>query len=244
MVVFIRDNPGERYHVVRKNAPYAFKKIITMKRFTKISQHSAAKGSSLGGRLPSLVFCASLLLTGPILTGCSSKKGLGQGGGELTGDAQGTGSDGSMSEYDLATQQEARFGDGSIPTAEGGGMFRDVFFDYDSSSISAEARQDIQENAQLLKEHPGLSIQLEGHCDSRGTEEYNLALGEYRAKAVRDALSALGVPPQQIQTISYGENIPLDPTSSDYAMAKNRRVHFAAQAGQGGTKARYNKDAY
>lgn len=198
----------------------------------------------MGRRISSIVLCASLLAIGPLLTGCSSKKGLGQGGGELTGDAQGTGSDGSMSEYDLATQQEARFGDGSIPTAEGGGMFRDVFFDYDSSSISPEARQDIQENATLLKEHPGLSIQLEGHTDSKGTEQYNLALGEYRAKAVKDALTTLGVPPQQIQTISYGENIPLDPSNSDYAMAKNRRVHFAAQAGHSGTKARYNNDAY
>lgn len=162
----------------------------------------------------------------------------------MVGDPQSMGSDGSMSEYDLATQQEARFGDGSIPTAEGGGMFRDVFFDYDSSSISPEGQQDIQANAKLLKEHPGLSIQLEGHCDARGTEEYNLALGEYRAKAVRDALSALGVSPQQIQTISYGENIPLDPSNTEYALAQNRRVHFAAQAGHGGGRARYNKDAY
>ena len=123
-------------------------------------------------------------------------------------------------------------------------MFRDVFFDYDSSSVSPEAQQDIQANASLLTEHPNLFIQLEGHCDARGTEEYNLALGEYRAKAVRDALSALGVPSQQIQTISYGENIPLDPSSSDYAMAQNRRVHFAAQGGQSGAKGRYNKDAY
>jgi peptidoglycan-associated lipoprotein len=217
-----------------------------MNKINTLSRYSIrGKGYSLGRGVSQVVFCASLLIIGPTLIGCSSKKGLGQGSGEMVGDMPGAvGQDGSMSEYDLATQQEARFGDGSIPTAEGGGMFRDVFFDYDSSSVSAEAQQDIQTNASLLREHPSLSIQLEGHCDARGTEEYNLALGEYRAKAVRDALSALGVPAQQIQTISYGENIPLDPSNSDYALAQNRRVHFAAQAGQGETRTRYNKDAY
>jgi peptidoglycan-associated lipoprotein len=231
--------------VVKRLRPYAFKKIITMNKVTILSRATHhEEGHSLGRGLSSVVFCASLLLAGATLIGCSSKKGMGQGGGEIAGDTSSMGQDGSMSEYDLATQQEARFGDGSIPTAEGGGMFRDVFFDYDSSSISSEAQQDIQANASLLKDHPALSIQLEGHCDARGTEEYNLALGEYRAKAVRDALSALGVPSQQIQTISYGENIPLDPSSSDYALAQNRRVHFAAQAGHSGTRTRYNKDAY
>jgi peptidoglycan-associated lipoprotein len=217
-----------------------------MNRISILSRHSLrGKGHSFGRGVSRAVFCASLLLSGPAFIACSSKKGLGQGSGELVGDVPSGGEqNSSMSEYDLATKQESRFGDGSIPTAEGGGMFRDVFFDYDSSSVSPEAQQDIQANASLLTEHPNLFIQLEGHCDARGTEEYNLALGEYRAKAVRDALSALGVPSQQIQTISYGENIPLDPSSSDYAMAQNRRVHFAAQGGQSGAKGRYNKDAY
>jgi len=201
---------------------------------------------SFGQNLSSVFFCATLLVAGPHLIGCSAKKGLAQGKGEMIGAGGGVGGqqNSSLSEYDLATQQESRFGDGTIPTAESGGMFRDIFFDYDSSSISPEAQQDIQTNASLLKENSNLSIQLEGHCDTRGTEEYNLALGEYRSKAVRDALSALGVAPQQIQTISYGENIPLDPSNSDYALAQNRRVHFAAQGGQGGTKAHYSKEAY
>jgi peptidoglycan-associated lipoprotein len=179
--------------------------------------------------------------------GCSSKKGLGSGGGEsLNPDGSLTYQDeNNLSEYDLATQQESRYGDGSIPTAEGGGMFRDIFFDYDSSTLSSEAQQDLQANASILKNNPNVAIVLEGHCDARGTNDYNMALGEYRAKSVRDTLTALGIPSQQVQIISYGENIPLDPSESEYSYAQNRRVHFAPQGSNTQQRARYNNsDAY
>ncbi len=132
-----------------------------------------------------------------------------------------------ISETDLYTDPEARFGDGSIPMAQEGGVFRDIFFDYDSSSLSPEARMDLEANARILQEGPQLRVTIEGHCDERGTEEYNLALGEYRAKAVKEAMIALGVNPRQMETVSYGENIPLDETRTELAFAKNRRVHIA-----------------
>jgi peptidoglycan-associated lipoprotein len=111
-------------------------------------------------------------------------------------------------------------------------MFRDVHFGYDSYAIDNVARNDLEANARTLNEQSGLKIVLEGHCDERGTAEYNMALGAERARAVKSALVALGVASSRIETISYGEEIPLDPSSSEDAYAKNRRVHFAA----GGTK--------
>lgn len=135
--------------------------------------------------------------------------------------------DGGLSEADLAAQREGRFGAGNIPTAEGEGMFRDISFGYDSYAIEGAARNDIESNAKLLGEQSGMKIVLEGHCDERGTVEYNMALGAERARAVKSTLVSLGVPSSRIETISYGEEIPLDPGHSEEAFAKNRRVHFS-----------------
>lgn len=161
-----------------------------------------------------------LSLIGLTLGGCSAL-GFGKKSGE------GENGEG-LSEADLTAQREGRFGEGSIPTAEGSGMFRDISFDYDSATISDYARQNIEYNAQVLQSNSGLRVQLEGHCDERGTTEYNLALGSKRARAVADVLASLGVTGSRIETISYGEELPLDPSSSEDAWAKNRRVHFSA----------------
>ena len=91
--------------------------------------------------------------------------------------------DGGLSEADLNAQREARFGEGGIPTAEGEGMFRDIHFDYDSSLINDRARQELEYNVEVLKQNSDLKVQLEGHCDERGTAEYNLSLGAGRARA-------------------------------------------------------------
>lgn len=139
----------------------------------------------------------------------------------------GEGEDGGLSEADLAAQREGRFGAGNIPTAEGEGMFRDIHFGYDSYAIEGANRADIEANARVLGEQSSMKIILEGHCDERGTVEYNMALGAERARAVKSALVALGVPSSRIETISYGEEIPLDAGHSEDAYAKNRRVHFA-----------------
>lgn len=138
-----------------------------------------------------------------------------------------TDKDGGLSEADLAAQN-ARFGDGNIPFAEGeGGLFRNIYFDYDSSAINDRARQDIDYNVQVLKQNPSLKLSLEGHCDVRGTKEYNMALGARRAQAVYDMLISYGIERNRLSTISYGAEIPLDPGFTELAHAKNRRVHFA-----------------
>lgn len=102
---------------------------------------------------------------------------------------------------------------------------KDVFFDFDKYEIRADAQAVLQENARLLKEK-GANVVLEGHCDERGTEEYNLALGERRANAVRAYLSDLGVGSSMMSTISYGEEKPFAMGHDEAAWAQNRRVHF------------------
>ena len=152
------------------------------------------------------------------LTGCSS-----------TGSGQGSeNGEGTFSDQDLALQEKQRWADGNIPVAsEGNGLFDDIHFEYDSAAISAENQDKIRQNAQELIKDRSMSIELEGHCDKRGTNEYNLALGEERARAVARLMVNFGVEARQIKTISYGEEIPLDQADDESAFAKNRRVHFA-----------------
>jgi peptidoglycan-associated lipoprotein len=98
-----------------------------------------------------------------------------------------------------------------------------VFFDFDRSDIKAEGRTVIERQANWLKQYPNVTVTVEGHCDERGTREYNLALGERRATAVKNALVALGVPANRVQTISYGKERPAVVGSNDASYAQNRR---------------------
>ncbi|MFO7652290.1 MAG: peptidoglycan-associated lipoprotein Pal [Candidatus Krumholzibacteriia bacterium] len=101
----------------------------------------------------------------------------------------------------------------------------DVFFAFDSSSLTAEAMSTLSQNARILRE-VGTTVVVEGHCDERGTVEYNLALGERRANSVRDYLVSLGVPGGQLRTVSYGESRPFAAGHDETAWALNRRAHF------------------
>jgi peptidoglycan-associated lipoprotein len=97
-----------------------------------------------------------------------------------------------------------------------------VFFAYDQSDISSEGQQILQRQAEWLKRYPQVSITIEGHCDERGTREYNLALGERRASAVKNVLVALGIQSARIQTISYGKERPIVVGSDENGYAQNR----------------------
>ena len=105
----------------------------------------------------------------------------------------------------------------------------DVFFDYDKYALRQDARNILQANAKVLQDNNAGSLTLEGHCDERGTAEYNLALGQRRADAVKDYLVNLGMSASAIQTVSYGEERPFDPGHSESAWSQNRRVHFRIQ---------------
>lgn len=168
----------------------------------------------------------TLLVIACLLLGGCSMFGKGKKGPD-GGEGQG------LAEADLNAEREGRFAGGNIPLAEGEGPFRTIYFDFDSAAINDAARQGIEYNAQVLQANEGVKVQLEGHCDERGTAEYNLALGSQRARAVADALIAYGVPSSRVATISYGEEVPMDPSQSEEAWAKNRRVHFSPYTGTG-----------
>lgn len=184
--------------------------------------------SSMHGFGKAALFSAALLVM-VAASGCWNKS---------SGSADGEG-DGSISESDLDAQREGRFGSGSIPSAEGDGMFRDIRFDYDSSAVDSGAQSDLSYNVDVLEKNPGLKVVLEGHTDERGTNEYNMALGADRARAIKNALISMGVSSSRLETVSYGEEIPLDPGHDEDAYLKNRRVHFSASssgAGKGRTR--------
>jgi len=102
----------------------------------------------------------------------------------------------------------------------------DINFDFDRSEITPRSREILNRKGQFLLANRDIAILIEGHCDERGTDEYNLALGERRANSAKQYLMALGVAADRMSTISYGEERPLDPAKNETAWAKNRRAHF------------------
>jgi peptidoglycan-associated lipoprotein len=109
--------------------------------------------------------------------------------------------------------------------AEKNGWIRDAFFPFDSAVITPESQENLGMTAQWLQSHPMYRVMIEGHCDERGTEQYNLALGEKRAYDAREYLATLGIDAQRISTISYGKEKPFDPGHDESAWSKNRRAH-------------------
>ena len=107
-----------------------------------------------------------------------------------------------------------------------------VFFAYDSDELDDLARQTLTENASVLKTYSTWVIAIEGHCDERGTAEYNLALGDRRALAARNYLLSLGVPAARIKTVSYGKEFPFDPGHAEASWKNNRRAQFMVTAKQ------------
>jgi peptidoglycan-associated lipoprotein len=105
-----------------------------------------------------------------------------------------------------------------------------VFYELDSSDLNAASQKVLDENAALLKKYPSWTITVEGHCDERGTPEYNLALGERRAITARAYLVSLGIPANRLRTVSYGKEFPFDPGHDEAAYSKNRRAHFVITA--------------
>jgi peptidoglycan-associated lipoprotein len=115
---------------------------------------------------------------------------------------------------------------GVAVTEEKMSQFDDVRFDFDKSEVTEAGRKASGVVANYLMSHPQAKMQIEGHCDDRGTAEYNMALGERRATAVMNYLVSLGVPRAALSTVSFGKEKPLDPGHNEEAWAKNRRAHF------------------
>ncbi|HUP25970.1 MAG TPA: peptidoglycan-associated lipoprotein Pal [Thermoanaerobaculia bacterium] len=106
------------------------------------------------------------------------------------------------------------------------GLLGDVHYGYDSADLDGAARDRISKNADFLKQQSGIVITIEGHCDERGTNEYNLALGERRATAARNFMRSLGIADSRLRTISYGEERPQCTQSNESCWQSNRRAHF------------------
>jgi peptidoglycan-associated lipoprotein len=105
-------------------------------------------------------------------------------------------------------------------------MQEDIYFEFDKSTLTPSAQDNLMKKAEWLRSNPDATVTIEGHCDERGTNEYNLALGERRAESSKNFLVDLGIAPSRMTTISYGEERPIDPQSNEEAWAKNRRDHF------------------
>ena len=105
-----------------------------------------------------------------------------------------------------------------------------LFFELDQSDVSTAGQQVLQANAAVLKKYPTMQITIEGHCDERGTAEYNLALGERRALSAKNYMVSLGIPADKIKTVSYGKEFPFDPGHDEGAWKNNRRAHFVITA--------------
>jgi len=156
----------------------------------------------------------ALVLMVPLAGGCKKK------GPKAGSDAAGSG----FGEEGLGNSSLERARRGLAP--EEGGILGDVRFGYDSTDIEPDALDVLGRNVEWLKDNRNAKVELEGHADSRGTIEYNLALGAKRAKSVKDHLVGQGIGADRISTISYGEELPLCQEESETCWARNRRVHF------------------
>ena len=137
----------------------------------------------------------------------------------------------------VAESKSEKSGSGSLDDLQKGGAaaagpLKDVFFAFDRSDLSTNARSILKANSDWLKANPAAQVQIEGHCDERGTVEYNLALGSKRAQASKDYLETLGVPANRLSMISYGEEIPVCRENGDSCWEKNRRARFIVTSGR------------
>ena len=130
------------------------------------------------------------------------------------------------------SQSGIRLGDlkDDLDSLNRSGVLKPVFFDLDSSDVNADGQKALQENADMMRKNTQWQVTIEGHCDERGTAEYNLALGERRAIAARAYLVSLGIPAERVRTVSYGKEFPFEPGHDEAAWSKNRRAHFVITA--------------
>ncbi len=164
-------------------------------------------GGSKWGRTAVVLGAISMAM---ILASCGSKKKKGDVGGAP---------DGSIATSDMSFD----------PMGSDSGKISglgSINFDYDQASLTSQARQILAQNAEWIRANGQVVVQIEGHCDSRGSTEYNLALGERRAISVKNYLVSLGVDSSRLTVISYGEEKPIDAADSEQAYARNRRANF------------------
>lgn len=189
-------------------------------------QHQLGRGG-LGNNSGRLCRTTALLFVAVALAiaGCSSKKPQpGEGAGaNQNGNGLGEGNLGANGGSSLHKFEHG----GSL--GGGNGPLADVHFGYNDYTITTQDGEVLKSNAKWLQDNPSARVQIEGHCDERGSEEYNIALGARRAQAAKDYLQTLGIPPDRMSTISYGKELPLCNDHDEDCWAQNRRDHFVVQ---------------
>lgn len=138
----------------------------------------------------------------------------------------GDGQRGATKESDATPSSLKALQEGKPPITPASSPLKDAFFDFDRYDLSADARAILRANADWLKGNPSARVEIEGHCDERGTSDYNLALGAKRAQAAREYLVSLGIAPDRLSTTSYGEEIPVCQERSEHCWRQNRRARF------------------
>ncbi|PLY01474.1 MAG: peptidoglycan-associated lipoprotein [Desulfuromonas sp.] len=152
--------------------------------------------------------------------GCAKQPVSDDGSGSTAaGSTSSSGQDGTFSSQDVSESSDA-----NVPAS-----LQRIHFDFDSYVLTGSAKAALEDNAAHLKANPNKRVQIEGHCDERGSDEYNLVLGEKRARATKAYLVTLGIDSRRLSVISFGEERPLDPSSTERAWAKNRRAEFVTR---------------
>jgi len=190
-------------------------------------------------KFDSLKPITAMLLSGLILTGCESmdtqdeNQDLGSDQGSMDAGEAGEGTSssstyGAPEEPEVSAEELAAQNAAETAMKEQAALreVRTFYFDFDQSSVKVEARASLAAHAEFLSANPATKIVLEGHCDERGTKEYNIALGEGRANAIASFLVVNGVSKAQIEVVSYGEENPADIAHTDAAWSQNRRVYI------------------
>jgi peptidoglycan-associated lipoprotein len=144
----------------------------------------------------------------------------------------GEGARGGTRESDTGASSLKQLQEGKSPITPASSPIKDIYFDFDRYDLSSDARTILRANADWLKKNSNARVEIEGHCDDRGTSEYNLALGAKRAQAAREYLVTLGVAAARLSTISYGEEIPVCKEATESCWQQNRRARFVIVQGR------------
>jgi len=147
-------------------------------------------------------------------------------GSQPSGSQGGKGQRGATRESTTDTSALKQLQEGRLPVTPASSPLKEIFFDLDRADLLPDARETLRANAAWLKVNSAARIEIEGHCDDRGTNEYNLALGARRAQAAKDYLVTLGIPSERLSTISYGEEVPVCKEQTENCWWQNRRARF------------------
>jgi peptidoglycan-associated lipoprotein len=179
------------------------------------------------------IFCSVVVSAAMVLGGCASKAAKSDAPPVAPSPppAEQSKTDGKKQPTGSVSESQSKSSLDALQSGEtaGTGPLKDVYFDFDRYDLRADARDTLKANATWLKNNPAAQVQVEGHADERGTNEYNLALGAKRAQSVKDYLVTLGTAADRLSTISYGEEVPACREQTEECWQRNRRARFVVQ---------------